>query len=96
MQPVMRSLPPEEAWRRVQAGDAELLDLRTKAERRLLGFPPTSRKVSLGVHALRPQGPGTIYLCQHAIRSKLTLRNGAAEVAGGFAEWSDRGLPVER
>jgi rhodanese-related sulfurtransferase len=92
----MPSFSPEEAWQLVQRGDAELLDLRTRAERRLLGFPPKSRKVSLVRHTLRPKGPGTIYLCQHAVRSKLTLQNGAAEVEGGFAEWSDRGLPVER
>jgi rhodanese-related sulfurtransferase len=92
----MSSLAPEEAWELVRRGEAELLDLRTKAERRLLGYPPGSRKVSLARHALRPRGSDTIYLCQHAIRSKLTLRDGAAEVAGGFAEWSDRGLPVER
>jgi rhodanese-related sulfurtransferase len=90
------SLPPEQAWELVQRGEAELLDLRTRTERRLLGFPPGSRKVSLARHAAAPKGPGTIYLCQHAIRSKLTLRNGAAEVAGGFAKWTDDGLPVER
>jgi rhodanese-related sulfurtransferase len=43
----------------------------------------------------KPEGPGVIYLCQHAVRSKATLRNGAAEVAGGFAAWRRAGLPVE-
>ncbi len=42
-----------------------------------------------------PEGEGSIYLCQHAIRSKATLRNGAAEVAAGFAAWRRAGLPVE-
>jgi rhodanese-related sulfurtransferase len=42
-----------------------------------------------------PEGPGAIYLCQRAIRSKATLRRGAAEVAGGFAAWVKAGLPVE-
>jgi hypothetical protein len=43
-----------------------------------------------------PEGPGTIYLCQHAVRSKWTLRRGAAEVAGGFVAWKNAGLPVEK
>lgn len=90
------SLPPEQAWELVQRGEARLLDVRTGVERRLLGYPPRSQPVSLVQHVLHPEGPGAIYLCQHAIRSKLTLRNGAAEVAGGFAEWRRKGLPVER
>ena len=89
------SLAPEQAWELVQRGEAELLDLRTHAERRLLGVPPGARKVSLAGHVAKPNGAGTIYLCQHAVRSKLALRNGAAEVAGGFAEWRRRGLPIE-
>ena len=44
---------------------------------------------------MHPEGPGTVYLCQHAVRSKLTLRWGAAEVAGGFSAWRDAGLPIE-
>ncbi len=31
---------------------------------------------------------------QHAIRSKLTQRNGATEVEGGFVAWRENGLPV--
>jgi rhodanese-related sulfurtransferase len=91
-----RSLQAEEAWELARRGDARILDVRTKAERRLLGAPPGSQHVSLLRHALRPEGPRTIYLCQHAIRSKLTLRNGAAEVAGGFAAWRKKGLPAEK
>ena len=92
----VRSLEPAEAWRRVQAGELRILDLRTGAERRRLGAPPGSKHVSLLRHVADPQGPGVVYLCQHAVRSKLTLRNGAAEVAGGFKAWSEAGLPVER
>jgi rhodanese-related sulfurtransferase len=51
--------------------------------------------VSLARHILRPEGEGTIYLCQHAVRSKATLRNGAAEVAGGFVAWRRARLPIE-
>jgi rhodanese-related sulfurtransferase len=29
------------------------------------------------------------------VRSKATLRNGAAEVAGGFVAWRRAGLPIE-
>ena len=85
-----------EAWRRVQAGEARILDLRTAAERRRYGTPPGSFPVSLLRHAASPEGPPAIYLCQHAVRSKLTLRNGAAEVEGGFVAWEREGLPVAR
>lgn len=90
-----RSLSPAQAWEAVRRGEAELLDLRTGVERRRYGAPPDARPVSLGEHVARPQGPPAVYLCQHAVRSKLTLRRGAAEVAGGFAAWRDAGLPVE-
>ena len=90
-----RSLSPEDAWRAASRGEVELLDLRTSAERRRHGAPPGARPVSLARHALRPEGPGVVYLCEHAARSKLALHRGAAEVAGGFAAWRDAGLPVE-
>ena len=92
---VARSLEPDSAWGAVQLGFAEILDLRTEIERRRHGAPPGARPVSLAKHILSPEGPGSIYLCQHAIRSKATLRRGAAEVAGGFAAWKEAGLPVE-
>ena len=91
---VARSLEPEAAWNAVQLGIAELLDLRTEFERRRYGAPPGARPVSLAKHIASPEGPGTIYLCQRAIRSKATLRRGAAEVAGGFAAWQEAGLPI--
>jgi rhodanese-related sulfurtransferase len=92
---VARSLSPEAAWNAVQLGFAQILDLRTRIERRRYGAPPGAKPVSLAKHVARPEGPGAIYLCQHAIRSKATLRNGAAEVRGGFAAWEEAGLPVE-
>lgn len=91
-----RSLSPQEAWAAVERGDAELLDLRTEAERRRFGAPPGARPVSLARHVARPEGTPAVYLCQHAVRSKLTLRRGAAEVEGGFAAWLRAGLPVEK
>ena len=91
-----RSLEPEEAWNAVKIGFAEILDLRTGIERRRYGAPPGARQVSLVKHVADPEGPGTIYLCQRALRSKVTLRRGAAEVAGGFAAWEQAGLPVEQ
>jgi rhodanese-related sulfurtransferase len=90
-----RSLDPKAAWNAVELGFAEILDLRTEMERRRHGAPPGARPVSLAKHIASPEGPGSIYLCQHAMRSKLTLRRGAAEVAGGFAAWERDGLPVE-
>ena len=92
---VARQLEPEAAWSAVQLGFAEILDLRTGIERRRYGAPPGARPVSLAKHIASPEGAGAIYLCQHAIRSKATLRRGAAEVAGGFAAWKKAGLPVE-
>jgi rhodanese-related sulfurtransferase len=91
----LRSLSPQEAWRLLQHRDAQLLDLRTEIERRRYGAPPGAISVSLARHVLNPEGEGTIYLCQHAVRSKATLRNGAAEVAGGFVAWQRGGLPVD-
>jgi rhodanese-related sulfurtransferase len=90
------SLEPRDVWTLLERGDARLLDLRTGVERRRYGYPPGAIPVSLAGHILKPEGPGAIYLCQHAIRSKATLRNGAAEVAGGFVAWEREGLPVQR
>lgn len=91
-----QSLPPEQAWNAIQQGKASILDLRTSFERHHYGYPPGSRHVSLLRHALWPEGPGTIYLCQHAVRSKLTTWRGASEVAKGWKGWEAAGLPVEK
>ncbi len=91
-----RSIDPREVWQALERGEARLLDLRTELERRRYGAPPGAIPVSLAKHTVKPEGEGAIYLCQHAVRSKLTLRNGAAEVAGGFVAWERAGLPVEK
>jgi rhodanese-related sulfurtransferase len=96
MRLMVRSLQPDEAWAAIKRGEARLLDLRTEFERRRYGAPPGARPVSLARHIARPQGIDVIYLCQHAVRSKATLRNGAADVAGGFVAWKEAGLPVEQ
>lgn len=88
-------MEPSDAWRAVQGDGAQLFDLRTELERRRYGWPPGVKRVSLGRHILFPGGPGAIYLCQHANRSKLTGWRGAAEVAGGWPAWRDSGLPIE-
>jgi rhodanese-related sulfurtransferase len=93
---VSRSIDPREVWQALERGEARLLDLRTELERRRYGAPPGAIPVSLAKHTVKPEGERAIYLCQHAVRSKLTLRNGAAEVAGGFAAWERAGLPVEK
>jgi rhodanese-related sulfurtransferase len=80
----------------MQRGDVRLLDLRSGAERRRYGAPPGAIPVSLARSFIKPEGSDAIYLCQHAVRSKATLRNGAAEVAGGFVVWESAGLPVEK
>ncbi len=89
------AIPPKQVYRQVSRGDAKVLDLRTRAERQRFGWPPGSTRVSLLRHIIWPEGTGTIYLCQHANRSKLTGRRGAAEVAGGWVAWEKAGLPVE-
>jgi rhodanese-related sulfurtransferase len=91
-----RSIDPQKVWALLQGGDPRLLDLRTAIERRRYGAPPGAIPVSLARHIVKPEGDGAIYLCQHAVRSKATLRNGAAEVAGGFVAWRRAGLPVEK
>ena len=91
-----RSLDVDAVWAALGRGDLRLLDLRSRAERRRHGAPPGAEPVSLAAHVANPEGRGVVYLCQHAIRSKLTLRRGAAEVAGGFVDWKKAGLPVER
>jgi rhodanese-related sulfurtransferase len=91
-----RSVEAQEVWALLQRGHVRLLDLRTEVERRRYGAPPGAIPVSLARHVLKPEGEGSIYLCQHAVRSKATLRNGAAEVSGGFVAWRRVGLPVEK
>jgi rhodanese-related sulfurtransferase len=91
----VQSVEPQEVWALLERRDARLLDLRTKIERRRYGAPPGAIPVSLARHVINPEGEGTIYLCQHAVRSKAALRNGAAEVAGGFVSWRRAGLPIE-
>ena len=91
-----RSVEPQQVWALLERGEVRLLDLRTELERRRYGAPPGALRVSLARHVLSPEGEGTIYLCQHAVRSKATLHNGAAEVAGGFVAWRQAGLPIEK
>ncbi len=91
----VRSLAPEEAWELVTRGQARLLDLRTEIERRRYGWSPGTPRVSLSRHIAWPGGADTIYLYQHANRSKLTARRGAAEIRGGWAAWTAAGLPTQ-
>ena len=91
----VRSIAAADAWAAVQRGDARILDLRTELERSRYGWPPGAPRVSLARHVARPHGDDTIYLCQHANRSKLTGRRGAAEVEGGWPAWQAAGLPIE-
>lgn len=90
----MGSVSPQQAWQESQDTDRPILDLRTRLERRTFGWPPGSVKVSLFWHALRPDRDG-LYLCQHAVRSKLPASRGAREITGGFVAWLADGQPVE-
>lgn len=91
-----REVSAAEAWAASQRGEAQILDLRTRVERRRYGRPPGARRVSLLRHVAWPRHSGAIYLCQHANRSKLTLWRGAAEITDGWKGWESAGLPVER
>ncbi len=97
MRPIacVRAVSPPEAWAALRRGEVRLLDLRTPWERRHYGAVPGAPRVSLLRHLIWPRGADTIYLCQHANRSKLTAWRGAAEVAGGWRGWVSAGLPVE-
>lgn len=86
-------MSPRAAWEGMQAGTVQLLDLRTALERRRFGSPPGAVKAPLLWHALFPR-PDAVYLCQHAVRSKLPTRRGAMEVTGGFVAWKRAGLPI--
>jgi hypothetical protein len=57
---------------------------------------PAQRRASLTRHIAWPLGANSVYLCQHANRSKLTAWRGAAEVAGGWPARQTTGLPIER
>lgn len=90
----IRAVSPEHAWQETQETGRPILDLRTRLERRKFGRPPGSIKVSLLRHALVPDRD-SLYLCQHAVRSKLPVARGGREIAGGFVAWKSAGLPVE-
>jgi rhodanese-related sulfurtransferase len=90
----MEAISPQQAWQESQDTGRPILDLRTRLERQRLGWPPGSVKVSLLWHALVPDR-NAIYLCQHAVRSKLPASRGAREIAGGFVAWLADGQPVE-
>jgi CIC family chloride channel protein len=90
------ALTAEQAWAAASRGEVAILDLRTEAERRRYGWPPGAPRVSLLRHLIWPGGPRTVYLCQHAVRSRLTLWRGAAHIEGGWAAWRNAGLPVSR
>lgn len=94
--PRVPSVSPGQAWELVRRGDARLVDLRTELERNRYGWPPGAPRVSLARHIAWPGAANTIYLCQHANRSKLTAWRGAAEIAGGWPAWQAAGLPIER
>jgi rhodanese-related sulfurtransferase len=90
----LRSISPAQAWEESQRTGRPILDLRTRTERHRYGQPPGSQKVTLLRHAIIPQRDA-IYLCQHAVRSKLPAARGGREIAGGFVAWKADHQPVE-
>ena len=93
---MVKSMTPNDVWEAAERGEVKILDLRTQVERRRYGAPPGAIPASLARHIRAPEPAPAVYLCQHAVRSKLTGRRGAAEVEGGFVAWVKAGLPVEQ
>lgn len=91
----MAQISAADAWQEAQEKGTKILDLRTAAERRRYGSPPGAIPVSLVRHSVRPDQTA-IYLCQHAVRSKVPAQRGAREIAGGFVAWQKAGLPIQR
>ena len=74
---------PAQAWAWVQSGEAELVDVRTDAERAWVGFVPGAHAVALkqwpgmamnpgfdaGVQALGAGGKKLVMLCRSGVRS---------------------------
>ena len=54
----VRSVSAADAWAAASRGEARLLDLRTAAERRRYGWPPSAPQVSLTRHIAAPGEPG--------------------------------------
>jgi rhodanese-related sulfurtransferase len=88
------SISPHEAWDETRVSGHPILDLRSRLERQRFGSPPGSMKVSFLRHSILPKR-NAIYLCQHAVRSKLPASRGGREIDGGFVAWQAAGLPVE-
>ncbi|WP_295522410.1 rhodanese-like domain-containing protein [Limnohabitans sp. Rim8] len=76
-------ISPEQAWAWVQSGEAELVDVRTDAERAWVGFVPgahplawkqwpgmtTNSDFDAGVQALGAGGKKLVMLCRSGVRS---------------------------
>ena len=74
---------PEQAWAWVQSGEAELVDVRTDAERAWVGFVPGAHALAwkqwpgmamnpgfdAGVQALGANGKKLVLLCRSGVRS---------------------------
>lgn len=95
----MRSLPPEEAERRLAAGELRVVDVRSPAEFEGLGHIPGAVLLPLGLFAVAPvtladDGPPWLVCCEHGIRSARAVAvleqaglTGAFNLAGGMAAW---------
>jgi rhodanese-related sulfurtransferase len=79
---------PEQAWAWVQSGEAEIVDVRTDAERAWVGFVPGAHAVAwkqwpsmamnpgfdAGVMALGADGKKLVLLCRSGVRSIAAAR----------------------
>lgn len=92
-------LTPQEAWRLVQAGGADLVDVREEDEYRA-GHVPGARPVPLSSGLPVPGARPLLLICRSGNRSlraaELLAARGVpvADVAGGMRDWAAAGLPV--
>ena len=93
------TVAPAEAAKRVQAGEAVLLDVREASELRMAAVPG-ARHVPMGEVPSRlgevPRDRPVLVMCHHGVRSQAVadwlLKQGydkVSNVRGGIAAWAD-------
>lgn len=105
---MLEKIAPQEAYRRVQAGEADLIDIRETQEYAEVSVPG-ARLAPLSIiakHPLRaacaPEQP-LIFTCRSGKRTEKNAEllerlagRGASMLEGGVDAWEKAGLPVER
>jgi rhodanese-related sulfurtransferase len=98
------AVSPKEAAALLESGEAQVVDVRTPAEREA-GHVPGSRHVELdrlpeAIHTLDPDRPVVLY-CRGGSRQAMAAEALAAAgwdarvLEGGIVGWQEEGLPLE-